>query len=163
MHSAPLGAGLRVFIEAHIFPGGELVHVSEQARRLSANELELLDVETLRPHYARTLWDWSNAVEKQLERANTLAGEAYVRAYRLYLEGSATGFESGWLSLNKLLATRPNGLVNTGALRGAQCYYPCNRGHMYNDKVPAASCIHRSLAPPRRQATSMWPTLSTLN
>lgn len=145
VHSTPLGAGLSEFIEAHIFPGGELVHVSEQARSLSASGLELLDVENLRPHYARTLWEWSNALECQLERANALAGEATVRAYRLYLAGSATGFERGWLSLNQLLATRPNGILTTGALRGAQCDYPFNRGHMYHDNDPAASCIHRSL------------------
>jgi cyclopropane-fatty-acyl-phospholipid synthase len=143
VHSTPLGAGLSKLIEAHIFPGGDLVHVSEQARRLSASGLELLDVENLRPHYALTLWDWSNALECQLEGANTLAGEATVRAYRLYLAGSATGFKRGWLSLNQLLATRPDGQLATGVLRGAHCDYPFNRGYMYKDQ--AASRIHRSL------------------
>jgi len=131
VYSNPLGAGLSEFIEAHIFPGGELVHVSEQARSLSASGLELLDTENLRPHYARTLWDWSNALERQLEQARALAGEASVRAYRLYLAGSATAFERGWLSLNQLLAARPDGDLGTGTLRGAQCGYPFNRSYMY--------------------------------
>ena len=133
VHSNPMGAGLSEFIETHIFPGGELVHVSEQARSLSACGLELLDAENLRPHYARTLWDWSLALESQLGRARELAGETAVRAYRLYLAGSATAFERGWLSLYQLLASRPDGNLGTGELRGAQCGYPFNRTHMYRE------------------------------
>ena len=133
VHSNPMGAGLSEFIETHIFPGGELVHVSEQARSLSACGLELLDAENLRPHYARTLWDWSLALESQLGRARELAGETAVRAYRLYLAGSATAFERGWLSLYQLLASRPDGNLGTGELRGAQCGYPFNRAHMYRE------------------------------
>lgn len=129
----PMGAGLSEFIETHIFPGGELVHVSEQARSLSACGLELLDAENLRPHYARTLWDWSLALESQLGRARELAGETAVRAYRLYLAGSATAFERGWLSLYQLLASRPDGNLGTGELRGAQCGYSFNRTHMYRE------------------------------
>lgn len=133
VHSNPMGAGLSEFIEAHIFPGGELVHVSEQTRSLSASGLELLDAENLRPHYARTLWEWSNALESRLDEARELAGEASVRAYRLYLAGSAMAFERGWLSIHQLLASRPDGDLGTGSLRGAQSAYPFNRGHMYRD------------------------------
>lgn len=139
VHSNPLGAGLSEFIETHIFPGGELVHVSEQARSLSASGLELLDAENLRPHYARTLWDWSHALESQLDRARELAGEASVRAYRLYLAGSAMAFERGWLSLNQLLVSRPDGGLETGSLRGAQCGYPFSRDHMYIGPIPSAA------------------------
>ena len=39
----------------------------EQTCSLSANGLELLDAENLQPHYARTLWDWSNALESRLD------------------------------------------------------------------------------------------------
>ena len=131
VHGNPLGAGLSEFIETHIFPGGELVHVSELTRSLSASGLELLDAENLRPHYAQTLWDWSDALESQLDRARELAGEASVRAYRLYLAGSATAFEQGWLSLNQLLVSRPDGQLASGSMRGAQCGYPFNRSHMY--------------------------------
>lgn len=131
VHSSPLGAGMGEFIEAHIFPGGELVHVSAQARSLSASGLELLDVENLRPHYARTLWDWSHALESRLDQARELASEAHVRAYRLYLAGSATAFERGWLSIHQLLASRPDGNLDSGSLRGAQCSYPFQRGHLY--------------------------------
>jgi cyclopropane-fatty-acyl-phospholipid synthase len=126
-----LGAGLGEFIDKHIFPGGELVHVSRVARNLSANGLELLDAENLRPHYARTLWAWSNALEAQLERARELTSDATVRAYRLYLAGCAVAFERGWISIHQLLASRPTGKLNNTPLRGAQSDYPFSRRHMY--------------------------------
>ena len=34
---------------------------------------------------------------------------AVLRAYRLYLAGSAMAFEQGWISLHQMLATRPSG------------------------------------------------------
>ena len=126
-----LGAGLGEFIDKHIFPGGELVHVSRVARSLSACGLELLDAENLRPHYARTLWAWSNALENQLERARELTSDATVRAYRLYLAGCAVAFERGWISIHQLLASLPTGEMNNTPLRGAQSDYPFNRRHMY--------------------------------
>lgn len=125
-----LGAGMGDFIERHIFPGGELVHVSRAAQGLARGGLELLDAENLRPHYARTLWAWSAALESQLDRARALTNEATVRAYRLYLAGSAMCFERGWLGLYQLLAARPDGRVEHGALRGAQSDYPFTRRHM---------------------------------
>lgn len=126
-----LGAGIGDFIEDHIFPGGELVHVSRVAQALAEGGLELLDAENLRPHYARTLWDWSDALERQLDAARALTDEARVRAYRLYLAGSAMSFERGWISLYQLLAARPDGRVDGSGPRGAQSVYPFNREHIY--------------------------------
>ncbi len=125
-----LGAGIGDFIERHIFPGGELVHVSEATRCLAEGGLELLDVENLRPHYARTLWAWSDGLERQIARSRELVGEATLRAYRLYLAGSAMSFERGWLSIHQLLASRPDGRLDSGTLRGAQSAYPFNRDYM---------------------------------
>jgi cyclopropane-fatty-acyl-phospholipid synthase len=131
LHNDRLGAGMGDFIEKHIFPGGELVHVSQVAQSLAAGGLELLDAESLRPHYARTLWDWSAALERQLDLAQQLTSSATVRAYRLYLAGSAMCFERGWLSLYQLLAARPGPGVELPALPGAASAYPYNRAYMY--------------------------------
>lgn len=125
-----LGAGMGDFIDRHIFPGGELVHVSRTAQALAVGGLELVDLENLRPHYARTLWAWSEGLERQLAQARALSSEATVRAYRLYLAGCAMSFERGWLSLNQLLAARPDGDAAGGAMRGAQSAYPFNRDYM---------------------------------
>jgi cyclopropane-fatty-acyl-phospholipid synthase len=128
--NAELGAGMGAFIEKHIFPGGELVHVSRAAQALARGGLELVDAENLRPHYARTLWDWSDRLEAQLDQARTLTSEATVRAYRLYLAGSALCFERGWLALYQMLATHPEGGAVEGRSWATRSDYPFNRRHM---------------------------------
>lgn len=126
-----LGAGMGDFIERYIFPGGELLHVSKVLQVLSESHLEAVDVESLRPHYARTLWAWSDALESHLEAARKLTRESVVRAYRLYLAGCAMCFEQGWISLFQMLATKPSGDVEGGPLPGAQSSYPFNRAYIY--------------------------------
>ncbi|HEX3139554.1 MAG TPA: cyclopropane-fatty-acyl-phospholipid synthase family protein, partial [Rhizobacter sp.] len=126
-----LGAGIGDFIERYIFPGGELMHVSHVLKVLSEAGLEPLDAENLRPHYASTLWAWSDRLEAQLAQARAVTRETVVRAYRLYLAGSAMSFEQGWISLFQMLVSRPSGDVAAGTMRGAQSRFPFNRGYMY--------------------------------
>ncbi|MBX9610246.1 MAG: cyclopropane-fatty-acyl-phospholipid synthase family protein [Burkholderiales bacterium] len=134
-----LGAGMGDFIEKYIFPGGELLHVSRVLREMARSGLEMVDTESLRPHYGRTLWAWSDALESQLDAARAVlratAGsrnaERILRAYRLYLAGSAMCFEHGWISLHQMLATRPDGQMQGTALPGAQSDYPFQRDYIY--------------------------------
>ncbi len=126
-----LGAGMGDYIEKYIFPGGELAHVSRVTECLSRGGLELVDAESLRPHYARTLWDWSDALEGRLEAARALVGEPTVRAYRLYLAGCAMSFEHGWLSLFQLLAARPDDGMSDPPMPGARSAFPFKRDYMY--------------------------------
>jgi cyclopropane-fatty-acyl-phospholipid synthase len=133
-----LGAGMGEFIEKYIFPGGELLHISHVLRDMAAAHLEIVDVENLRPHYARTLWAWSDALESRLDEARRVLAahkaedaDRILRAYRLYLAGCAMTFEQGWISLHQVLAAKPDGQLHTGALRGAQSSYPYNREYMY--------------------------------
>lgn len=126
-----LGAGMGDFIERYIFPGGELMHLSHVLKVMSEATLEPLDVENLRPHYARTLWAWSDRLEAQLGRARELTRESVVRAYRLYLAGSAMSFEQGWISLQQMLASHPDRDMATGNMRGAQSRFPFNREYIY--------------------------------
>ena len=129
--NAQLGAGIGDFIERYIFPGGELLHVSQVLREMADAQLEPLDVENLRPHYARTLWAWSDGLESQLGRAREITADKVVRAYRLYLAGCAMSFEQGWISLQQVLAARPSGKVSDGPMRGAQSAFPFQRAYMY--------------------------------
>ena len=135
-----LGAGMGDFIEKYIFPGGELLHISPVLHHLAQAGLEMVDVENLRPHYARTLWAWSDALEAQLPEAERVLSAdkdppraaRVLRAYRLYLAGSAMSFERGWIALHQIIATRPDGDVGIGPLRGTQSDYPFTRDYIYN-------------------------------
>jgi cyclopropane-fatty-acyl-phospholipid synthase len=139
IHPGQLGSGMGDFIEKYIFPGGELLHVSHVLREVAMAGLETVDVENLRPHYARTLWAWSDSLESQLGEAQRVLettgkvedAAKVLRAYRLYLAGCAMTFEQGWIGLHQILATRPDGQFQTGPLKGAQSIYPFNREYMY--------------------------------
>jgi cyclopropane-fatty-acyl-phospholipid synthase len=134
-----LGAGMGEFVEQYIFPGGELLHASAVLHDMARAGLEMVDTENLRPHYARTLWAWSDRLEAQLPAARAVlaesAGESdaekILRAYRLYLAGSALGFERGWMALHQMLAAKPHGDTVSGSLPGAQSDYPFTRDYMY--------------------------------
>jgi cyclopropane-fatty-acyl-phospholipid synthase len=128
------------FIEKYIFPGGELLHVTHVLREMAGVGLEMVDTENLRPHYARTLWNWSDGLEGKLEAALDVLqrstgsrdrAERILRAYRLYLAGSAMSFEQGWISLHQILAIKPDGNRDTGLMRGAHSAYPFVRDHIY--------------------------------
>ena len=92
-----------------------------------------------RPSTARTLWGWSDALEARLDAAqqvlaasgNSERAAKILRAYRLYLAGSAMCFEQGWISLHQMLAARPAGDMADEAIRGAQSRYPFRRDYMY--------------------------------
>lgn len=134
-----VGAGMGDFIGKYIFPGGEILHLSHVLREMALAGLEMVDTENLRPHYARTLWAWSDALEARLDEARAIlattldaqGAERVLRAYRLYLAGCAMAFEQGWTSLHQILATRPDGDLQSGSLKGAQSSYPFNRDYIY--------------------------------
>ncbi|MCG7326563.1 class I SAM-dependent methyltransferase [Achromobacter sp. ACRQX] len=135
--NAELGNGMGEFIEKYIFPGGELTHVSVVMQTLANGGLEDLDVENLRPHYARTLWAWSDRLEARLPDAARILGadqgERSLRAYRLYLAGCAMAFEHGWIALHQILAQHPaTGRADELDL-SADLSYPWRRDYMYGD------------------------------
>lgn len=154
--NAQLGAGMGDFIEQYIFPGGELLHVSAVLHDMARAGLEMVDTENLRPHYARTLWAWSDALEAQLPAAHAVLAahsgderaEKVLRAYRLYLAGSALGFERGWMALHQMLATRPDGNPARGAMPGAQSDYPFTRDYIYRTEALACSTNSNPAPPP---------------
>ena len=126
-----LGSGLGDFIEKLHLPGrrarARLARAGGDRRRRPRGGRR----REPRPHYAKTLWAWSDALEAQLDTARTLTTDTVLRAYRLYLAGSAMCFERAWLSLHQMLCARPTGDVESGPMRGAQSEFPFNRGYMY--------------------------------
>ncbi|NYT65119.1 class I SAM-dependent methyltransferase [Alcaligenaceae bacterium] len=136
--NSELGAGMGEFIEKFIFPGGELTHISHVLATLNEGGLEDLDVENLRPHYARTLWAWSDALEACLPEAKlTLKseqGERSLRAYRMYLAGCAMGFEHGWIALHQVLAQSRTHGRSDELDHPADLAYPWRRDYIYAQK-----------------------------
>ncbi len=104
----PVARGGGEFIGRYVFPDGELPHLATMTAQLSDAGLEVVDVENLRLHYARTLEHWSARLEAQLDEAAQLVPEQALRIWRLYLAGCAYGFAHGWMSLHQILAVKPH-------------------------------------------------------
>ena len=135
VYNGELGNGMGEFIEKYIFPGGELTHVSVVMQTLANGGLEDVDVENLRPHYARTLWAWSDRLEARLPEAARMLGadqgERSLRAYRLYLAGCAMAFEHGWIALHQILAQHPATGRADELDHPPDLAYPWRRDYMY--------------------------------
>ena len=123
LEDAALGSGISEFVDEYVFPGGELVHISRVLSEMSQQGLEPWDAECLRPHYARTLWEWVGRLESKQEEARRIVGEKLYRIWRIYMAGSAHAFERGWISIFQILGTKP--------LPGGSVPYPLTREHVY--------------------------------
>ncbi|HEY3249098.1 MAG TPA: cyclopropane-fatty-acyl-phospholipid synthase family protein [bacterium] len=104
--------GGKSFIDAHIFPDGELLPLAYTLDVAERTGFEVRDVESLREHYARTLHHWLQRLERRQDDAVRLVGEGKYRTWRLYLAGSANGFVTGRVSVfQSLLAKADAGQV----------------------------------------------------
>jgi cyclopropane-fatty-acyl-phospholipid synthase len=121
--SREVGLGAGEFVEKYVFPHGELPHVSLVVREMALAGLEVMDVETLRLHYARTLHEWSRRLEANLAAARSHAGEKRTRIWRLYLAGCAHAFERNWVTIHQVLAVK-NG-------NPARAVLPLTRADLY--------------------------------
>ena len=94
------------FIERYVFPHGELPHLSRTIREMSDAGLEVVDVESLRRHYALTCRAWADRLQARSGEASRLAGERRGRIWRIYLAGCAYAFERGWVNVHQVLACK---------------------------------------------------------
>ena len=92
------------FINRYIFPDGELTRISDVCGAMERAGFELLDVESLRRHYALTLERWLETLEAKEFEATKVTNDALFRLWRLYLAGSAYYFGEGSLNVYQVLA-----------------------------------------------------------
>lgn len=110
------------FINRYVFPGGQLDRVGNISRGMEQAGFEILDVESLRPHYARTLRCWVERLQQRWDEARGFVSEPVLRLWRLYMLACAVEFESASLGLYQILAAK----------RGAQPRdLPLSRADLY--------------------------------
>ncbi|MEV4192467.1 cyclopropane-fatty-acyl-phospholipid synthase family protein [Streptomyces toxytricini] len=95
------------FIDAYVFPDGELSPLGTTVGELERAGFEVRDVEALREHYALTLRAWVARLEEHWEEAAALTSPGRARVWLLYMAASALGFEHNRLGVNQVLAVRP--------------------------------------------------------
>ena len=98
----------RSFTGRYVFPDGELLDVGDVVLAMESAGFEVRDVESLREHYARTLRGWVANLEAHWDRAVALVGERRARIWRLYMAGSAIGFEDGGINVHQVLGVVPH-------------------------------------------------------
>ncbi|MGV9641697.1 class I SAM-dependent methyltransferase [Streptomyces sp. NPDC003514] len=94
------------FIDAYVFPDGELQPIGVTVAQLERAGFEVRDVEALREHYALTLRRWVTNLEDHWDRAVRLTGPGRARVWRLYMAASALAFERNRIGVNQVLAVR---------------------------------------------------------
>jgi len=91
------------FLDRHVFPNGDLAGLSQTLTEMERAGWEIMDVEGLRLHYARTCRQWVERLCARADEARALAGERTYRTWLLYLTCSAVAFEGGSLGLYQVL------------------------------------------------------------
>ncbi|MEU0073192.1 cyclopropane-fatty-acyl-phospholipid synthase family protein [Streptomyces sp. NPDC006332] len=94
------------FIDAYVFPDGELAPVGTTVTQLERAGFEVRDVESIREHYALTLRRWVANLEADWTRAVRLTSPGRARVWRLYMAASAVAFERNRIGVNQVLAVR---------------------------------------------------------
>ncbi|MBC9716735.1 class I SAM-dependent methyltransferase [Streptomyces sp. TRM66268-LWL] len=94
------------FIDAYVFPDGELSPVGSTVTQLESAGFEVRDVESIREHYALTLCRWVANLEANWPEAVRLSSPGRARVWRLYMAASALAFRRNRIGVNQVLAVR---------------------------------------------------------
>jgi cyclopropane-fatty-acyl-phospholipid synthase len=107
----PPGINHDGFIGRYVFPDGELIEVGAVVTAMQKAGFEVRHEESLREHYARTLRHWVANLELHWDDAVAEVGAARARIWRLYMAGSAAGFEANRIQIHQVLGdvTGPDG------------------------------------------------------
>ena len=96
------------WIRKHIFPGGTIPSLREIIFDSYEKDVGfmVLDVESLRRHYYKTLMCWYQNFQKVRDQVMADRGEAFCRMWDLYLCGCAVAFELGNVDLHQILFSK---------------------------------------------------------
>ncbi len=111
---------MNIWVEKRIFPGAYPPTIKEMMDIFEPFNFSVLDVENLRLHYAKTLEDWAQRYEENIDTIQRMFDVIFVRAWRLYLCGSIAAFRTGELQLFQVLFNR-----------GVNNDVPWTREHLY--------------------------------
>jgi len=109
------------WIGKHIFPGGYIPSLREIIWLLPEYDFHVIDIESLRLHYAMTLERWAEGFEQNVDKVREMYGDRFVRMWRLYLRSCAVAFRVSGLNIHQALFSK--GLNND---------LPLTRRHLYN-------------------------------
>jgi cyclopropane-fatty-acyl-phospholipid synthase len=89
------------FIVTEIFPGGRLPSVPMVEQHATKGGFTVTRVQSLQPHYARTLDLWAAALEAHKDQAIAIQSEEVYERYMKYLTGCADMFRVGYIDVDQ--------------------------------------------------------------
>ena len=111
---------LNAWIEKRIFPGAYPPSLGEMMEIFAPVDLNVLDVENLRMHYARTAEHWLERYLAHIDEVRRMFDDSFARAWKLYLSGTVAAFTCATLELFQVTFARAR--HNT---------MPWTRAHLY--------------------------------
>lgn len=94
-----------IFMKREIFPGGQLPQPGTVTRTAEEAGLHAERIQSLQPHYARTLDLWAESLRAHREQAIRLTSEEVYERYLKYLTGCAHYFRAGHLDVMQFTLT----------------------------------------------------------
>jgi cyclopropane-fatty-acyl-phospholipid synthase len=91
------------FLTRYVFPNGDLAGLTETLVEMERARFEILDVEDLRLHYARTCRQWVERLQARADEARAIVGERTYRTWLLYLTCSVVAFEISSIGLYQVV------------------------------------------------------------
>lgn len=120
-----LAAPPNAWLEQRIFPGSYPPSLREMLAIFEPYEFSIVDVENLRLHYAKTLMEWLERFDQQVDEIERMYDEQFVRAWRLYLGGCAAAFLASSTQLFQVVFAHAD-----------DNRIPMTRGHIYGKAGP---------------------------
>ncbi len=86
----------------YIFPGAYCPAVSEAMRMVEKTGMILSDLEVWRGHYERTLQEWLQRFDRNIDRVRQIHDDRFVRMWRYYLQSAELSFSEAHLVIHQL-------------------------------------------------------------
>ena len=94
-------ARFAMFIAREIFPGGQLPTIGTVEEHATAAGFTVARIQSLQPHYARTLDTWAQALGARRDEAIAVQSEEVYERYMKYLTGCVDMFRKGYIDVNQ--------------------------------------------------------------
>jgi cyclopropane-fatty-acyl-phospholipid synthase len=94
-------ARFAMFIAREIFPGGQLPTIGAVEEHSAAAGFTVTRIQSLQPHYARTLDVWARSLGARRDEAIAVQSEEVYERYMKYLAGCADMFRKGYIDVNQ--------------------------------------------------------------
>ena len=94
------------WIKKYIFPGGVIPSLREIINISADYNYHVIDVESLRLHYTKTLLEWYKNFNDNIDKVREMFDEKFIRMWSMYLCSCAATFNNGVIDLHQIVFTK---------------------------------------------------------